>query len=346
MKMMMKIAGATAFLLLLGFCETANAAATHYYTPNQAALARLYTDPQTLPPKVTYGRIETFDEGNCLHLQYRGADGSAVSALLFVPVHAGVKHPAPCLLLLQGLGLGKEAMLPFARFFATGGYASFMLDDSGEPVTASNSMAALPNWSSEDQMAGYLVSHSVASVLNLRRGLDWLCLREDIDHRRIAVVGFSLGSMIGTILTSVDHRICAAVLVSSGGDLAQILVDEARGGVAFGRYYAKLIESVDSNTLAEQLTTIDPINYVASIAPRPVLMTHGTADRVIAPNSATSLYQAARQPKQLVWFDGWGHFPPLWQLYPLIDNFLGKYLPVDRRPYHGEAAANKASFFR
>jgi dienelactone hydrolase len=52
----------------------------------------------------------------------------------------------------------------------------------------------------------------VQSVEDLRRGIDYLLTRPDIDPDRIAILGGSLGGWIGSILAAVEPRIRTAVL--------------------------------------------------------------------------------------------------------------------------------------
>lgn len=51
------------------------------------------------------------------------------------------------------------------------------------------------------------------SVVDLRRGIDYLLTRSDIDPDRIAVLGGSMGGWIGSILTAVEPRIKTSVLI-------------------------------------------------------------------------------------------------------------------------------------
>ena len=50
------------------------------------------------------------------------------------------------------------------------------------------------------------------SVVDLRRGIDYLLSRPDIDPERIAVFGGSLGGWIGSILSAVEPRIKVSIL--------------------------------------------------------------------------------------------------------------------------------------
>jgi fermentation-respiration switch protein FrsA (DUF1100 family) len=46
---------------------------------------------------------------------------------------------------------------------------------------------------------------------------------------------------------------------------------------------------------------------VAEIAPRPLLLVHGSQDETVAVSHAKRLYDTAGEPKQLIIIDGAGH---------------------------------------
>lgn len=50
-----------------------------------------------------------------------------------------------------------------------------------------------------------------------------------------------------------------------------------------------------------------PIDDIASISPRPILLIHGTDDLTIHRRNSDALFAAAREPKALYLVDGAGH---------------------------------------
>ena len=52
---------------------------------------------------------------------------------------------------------------------------------------------------------------------------------------------------------------------------------------------------------------VSPIRYVAGIAPRPLLLVHGSQDETVEVSHAHKLYDRAGEPKQLIVVDGAGH---------------------------------------
>ncbi|MBI4581131.1 MAG: alpha/beta hydrolase, partial [Planctomycetes bacterium] len=55
----------------------------------------------------------------------------------------------------------------------------------------------------------------------------------------------------------------------------------------------------------------DPIDHVGRIAPRPLLIIHGTADEIVPVEMARRLHAAAGDPKELWLVDGADHYDPL-----------------------------------
>jgi fermentation-respiration switch protein FrsA (DUF1100 family) len=50
-----------------------------------------------------------------------------------------------------------------------------------------------------------------------------------------------------------------------------------------------------------------PEEVVGKIAPTPVVIIHGSDDRLFSPDHAQRLYDAASEPKRLLLGDGFGH---------------------------------------
>jgi fermentation-respiration switch protein FrsA (DUF1100 family) len=73
---------------------------------------------------------------------------------------------------------------------------------------------------------------------------------------------------------------------------------------------------------------VAPEAVIAHIAPRPVLLMHGTHDQLIPPSHAERLFHAAREPKQLWWAQGCEHVQARYErpdeFYPLLVNFMLK----------------------
>ena len=72
--------------------------------------------------------------------------------------------------------------------------------------------------------------------------------------------------------------------------------------------------AINAGTLAPLVTTVIAVSsqlfgahVVAELAPRPLLLLHGTADTILPHESSERLYQSAQEPKTLKLFPGVGH---------------------------------------
>lgn len=313
------LAAAIAAFLLVPSCRAQD--------PYQQYLP-LYADDSTVPLDVQMQGSGTFQGGHWEKFTYAGKGAERVPALIYIPDTATKAHPAPCLILLHGLGGNKEMMAPLAQFLASAGYASFMIDEAGQGQRSATGGNVYPTFASEQDLTKSLVDDGVATVVDLRRGIDYLQGRPDIASGKIGLIGFSLGALEGTILAGVDNRVKAVALVSGGGNLGEILEDQAKDNQSLGGHYAALLAGTTAGELEEQLAPVEPLTFAPHIAPHPLLMEHGRQDVVIPPANAQALYDAAGQPKQIVWFPDAGHIPPLLDLYSPLSLFLTQYLPA------------------
>jgi uncharacterized protein len=289
----------------------------------------LYADSSIEPLSPMLVTSGTYDECTWQKISYQGKT-DRLPGLLFLPIGASSSKPVPCLLLLHGLGGRKEQMVPIARFLASIGYACWAIDNVGSGERAVTNAPA-PAFADYASFAIGLNEQSQTQIVDLRRGIDYLNTRPEIDHAHIGLMGFSLGALIGGVLAGVDSRVCAVILVSGGGNLGEILVDLAKDDPRIGKLYPPFLSTTDPIALEQSLALDDPLNFVAHISPRPLLMEHGRLDKVILPDNAEALFEAAQRPKQIVWYPNAGHIPPPFDLYPSVSEFLDKYMPVAGR---------------
>ena len=64
----------------------------------------------------------------------------------------------------------------------------------------------------------------IQAVVDLRRGMDLLLARSDVDPKRLAYVGHSYGAQWGSILSGVDKRMKATVLMVGVAESADLFL--------------------------------------------------------------------------------------------------------------------------
>ena len=222
---------------------------------------------------------------------FSGFRGERVPALLTLPKQAS--GPLPCVIFLHGIGDDKDFMAEHKldEPFAQAGFAFACFDQlmRGERKITANSGR------SEAEAFRVRAAHTVNDT---RRLIDYLQTRPDIATNRIYLVGASYGAVTGSTAAAFDERVRAVVLVYGGGNLRKLLAsDLIREEI--GRW------SLPVNLLAWYFASVvDPVNYIAQISPRPILLQNGKADTVVSPAAAAALQAAAREPKTILWYEG------------------------------------------
>jgi dipeptidyl aminopeptidase/acylaminoacyl peptidase len=144
----------------------------------------------------------------------------------------------------------------------------------------------------------------IESVGDIRRAIDVLATRPEVDSKRVGLLGISMGAILGTLVTANDDRLKTAVLIVGGGDW-QTIAKQSQERFARDRRKIGLLKPEELSLLDD----IDPKNFAAHIAPRPLLMISASRDSIIPPDSAKILFDAAREPKKQIWIDS-GHLIP------------------------------------
>jgi pimeloyl-ACP methyl ester carboxylesterase len=131
----------------------------------------------------------------------------------------------------------------------------------------------------------------VYQILDLRRGLDLLLDRGDIDSACLAYVGHDYGAMHGAVLAGVDKRIAAYVLMTPTASyynwrtyFGPLTIDELREYIHLS-------------------PTLDPSTYVSHAAPAFIYFQFSSRDEYVSMERANELYASASEPKAMQMYD-------------------------------------------
>jgi dienelactone hydrolase len=155
-----------------------------------------------------------------------------------------------------------------------------------------------------DGMAGRLLGDRIAkpallpvfrgaqqAVIDGRWVIDYVQSRPEVDARRVAVCGMSLGGTISIVLSATDERISATVTNVAGA------------------WHAMTAQVKDNPVLAAEWARFDPAGFAGRISPRPVLMLNARNDKICTVENAEALFQLLGEPREIRWFDS-GHDIP------------------------------------
>lgn len=250
----------------------------------------------------TVHRTDSFEE---ISIAYHSVHGKKVTGLLSLPKNATA--PLPVVILMHGLGDHKAVdYVAFGNeLFLKNGYAVLRLDisDHGDrkgDVYDFDLTGPYKHWTRN------VISQT---VFDLRRAVDFIETRKELDAHRIGYYGISLGGIIGTIFCGVEERIKVPIIALAGGQM-NLLYEE--GAL--------------SQDAKDFVSIIEPLNFVKNIAPRPFLMLNAKNDEIVPPLMSTLLFNKAEAPKEIIWYDAKHRDAPLETIYGDGLNWFNKYL--------------------
>ncbi len=216
-------------------------------------------------------------------VSYRSPKAGRVTGYLVLP--AGGSGPFPTVVWMPGLGAGRDSFLAEASDLASAGVAGLLLDS---PL-ARPPYPELFNYHRSERRTW------IRNIVDLRRGLDFLQTRLEVDLRRIGYVGFSFGADTGTLLGAVDHRFATLVIASGGSSQRQML---APGGL----FYKPMPRKKRAAYIAAAIAPFEPFRYAAHLAPASVLFQHGRRDPAFSRANQRRLDALASEPKQAIYY--------------------------------------------
>lgn len=251
-------------------------------TRTEAASGGGIFDYPSGPLDVREAGVQRFDGYSVHDISYASPVRGRVTAYLVLPDGPG---PFPAVIWEPGLNGGRNDQLADATALASKGAASLLID----PPHVRAGGPTLITCTQRDRRP------FIQYVVEVRRGIDVLSSRPEIDRNRIGDVGFSFGSTIAGVLSGVDRRLHAVVIES---------------GRAYHTGYLRTACSTTPKrklrVYLRQLAFTNPIRYVPHAAPTPLLIQNGRRDPFTPRREALALQRAASQPKTVRWYLG-GH---------------------------------------
>ena len=215
------------------------------------------------------------------HLLFDSTPGAQVHARLYRPQEIRPNQPS-AIMLHGGAPRGKDGpnITLNAQFLARAGWNVLAIDlmyfgdrrtDLLTTFTEQEKHERLYN-----QPSSYL-AWVTQTVKDVGRSFDLLVREQKVDPKRVVLIGFSRGAIVGTIAAAVDQRFRSVALL-------------------YGAHFDALER--------EHLPAACNANYISRISPRPLLAINGLHDMDhIKETSVEPLLKLAKPPREIVWAD-------------------------------------------
>ena len=257
-------------------------------TPMEASAARLFPAVTPMPYEdlvslFDYDRTEPLghrETGQVIRgditvrdISYNSPNGGQVSAFLVIPPGDG---PFAGIVFLHRGGSSRRQFLDEAIQYANLGAVSLLLDDNFSPTGRPRDRDRL-----------------IQIVTDVRRGVDLLTSRSDVDPHRIAFVGHSYGANLGGVLAGVERRVTAYVFMSGNARMSQDLI---------GLF--DMTDTVEAQYL-DFMAQIDGIHFIGHAAPTALLFQNARHDALNPEREALDFQQTASEPKTVNWYNAY-----------------------------------------
>jgi len=151
-------------------------------------------------------------------------------------------------------------------------------------------------------------------VEDLKTAISWILRRKGVIKDKIGVNGLSLGGVVTMLTAATDPRVKAVSLWSTPSELSGFkqvepglphrLLEQGYVDLSSGHRIGKaFLMDLSKHRITEA---------VSEIAPRPLLIVHGTKDEVVTLWHAERLYEAAGEPKEKFFVEGADHTYKRW----------------------------------
>jgi dienelactone hydrolase len=136
------------------------------------------------------------------------------------------------------------------------------------------------------------IADLVQAILDMRRGADLLLARKHVDPKRLAYVGHSYNAEVGGLLSGIDKRFQAFVLMAGG------LSDEVDLKSKEYQDYRQKVGAEKFDAFVAKYSWLDPGKYVSHASPAVVFLQFATQERFLTPERARQYEALVSEPKR------------------------------------------------
>ena len=256
--------------------------------PGAADAGKVFAYDSTKPLNLTIGKSETLAPGITVsETSYDSPKGGRVPGYLVLPSGKG---PFPAIVYMHWGQGNRGEFLSEAVAMAGRGAVGIMID---APYWRPDVPPPAKGKEAEAERDGY-----IQMVLDLRRAVDVLVARKDVDPDRIGYVGHSLGATWGAPLAAAEKRIKVFVLM---GGLPKVPPDWEDDSF-YQQVQRATTPKAEFDKEAAVLEPIEPERFAANTGPAKIYFQWAQHDMYISQKSADDYFHSVGGPKEQKWY--------------------------------------------
>lgn len=201
---------------------------------------------------------------------FRSANGNRIAGW-YVP-----SRNRAAVIVTHGTNSDRSSMLDEIEILAAAGFGVLAFD-----------------WPGDGESEGH-VQWGEAEHLAFAAAIDWLSAQPDVDPTRVGAFGFSMGGYLTIQVAAQDPRLRAITVAAAPTSFQEY----TRQAHARRGWLSSIPAEWGIRRVGMVHESAPPIDRIASIAPRPLLLLGGTEDRTIPPAMVSRLFDRAAYPKE------------------------------------------------
>jgi len=277
------------FLLAISFVAILLFSAAHARTQD-ADLVRHFDYDQNAPLAIKQVGVQHRQHATVYDITYDSPKGGVVPAYLVVP-----KGRGPFAAVIWGHWCWQNSSMRNRREFLDEAVA---LAQTGLVSLLTDHPMSRPGYVQiKDPLDERNATEFLQQVIDMRRGVDLLTARRDVDSKRIGYVGHSCNAAVGALLSGLDHRFKAFVLMA--GSMSDEISQNTKDFQEFRQKMGP--EKVDA--FIAKYNYLDQGKFVSHASPAFVFLQYGSRETFLNADRARQYAAIVSDPKELKIYD-------------------------------------------
>ena len=264
--------------------------ATSLSSAQDPELIRHFDYDQKAPLRIKQIGVQHREHTTIYDITYDSPEGGVVPAYLVVP-----KGRGPFAAVIWGHWCWQNSSMRNRKEFLDEAVA---LAQSGLVSLLTDHPMSRPGYVPiKDPLDERNATEFLQQVIDMRRGVDLLTARRDVDSKRIAYVGHSCNAGVGALLSGLDRRFKAFVLMAGS------MSDEISQNTKDFQEFRQKIGPEKVDAFLAKYSYLDQGKFVSHASPAFVFLQYASREKFLNADRALQYAAVVSEPKQLKIYD-------------------------------------------